>query len=377
MNIIQRGICDIGKFARDPEKSYTLSAGYYHDREIYEREMQQLFFRNWNYACHISQVKEPGSYVTTMVGDQNIVVIRDREGVLRAFYNVCSHRAHELLSGCGTAKIVTCPYHAWSYHLDGRLRTAVGSRKVDGFDAEEFALKRVQAEEYAGFVFVNLDLEAKPLHEQAGNLGDSIREFCPEVQNLKLAKRITYDIQANWKNVVDNYLECYHCSVAHPAFVDLVEVKEYRTKTYDVYSSHISPPGRSDNAAYALPEGEEGNFAGFWLWPNVTFNSFPGSPNISALHIMPTGPETTREHFDFFFASDSPTESEASAIKYVDEVLQPEDIGLVESVQRGLHSRGYHQGRFIVDKERTHISEHGLHHFHSLVLQALGELPQE
>jgi carnitine monooxygenase subunit len=377
MNVIQRGIRDIGKFSRDPEYSYTLPASYYRDPEIFARETEQIFFRAWNYACHVSQVREPGSYATTQVGDQGIAVVRGHDGVLRAFYNVCSHRAHELLKGCGKAKIVTCPYHAWSYHLDGKLRSATASRKVERFEAEEFALKPVRVDEYAGFVYVNLDPTAKPLSEQAGELGAGIRQFCPEVESLKFACRIVYEVKANWKTVVDNYLECYHCSVAHPAFVDLVDVKNYRTKTYDMYSTHISPPGRSDNAAYCLPPGQEGNFAGFWVWPNVALNAFPGSPNISALHMMPTGPETTLEHFDFFFASETPSEAEALAIKYVDEVLQPEDIGLMESVQRGLHSRGYHQGRFMVDKERTHISEHGLHHFHSLILDALGELPQQ
>jgi choline monooxygenase len=375
MNVTQRGICDIGKFSLDPEFSYTLPRSYYLDGEIFARETEQIFFRAWNYACHVSQVSEPGSYATTQVGDQNIVVVRDHEGVLRAFYNVCSHRAHELVKGCGRTKIVTCPYHAWSYHLDGRLRSATASRRVERFEAEEFALKPVRVEAYAGFVYVNLDPDAKPLSQQAGDLEAGIRQFCPEVDSLKFAHRIVYEVKANWKTVVDNYLECYHCSVAHPAFVDLVDLKNYRTRTHDIYSSHISPPGRSDNTAYALPPGQEGNFAGFWLWPNVALNAFPGPPNISALHIMPTGPETTLEHFDFFFASEMPTEAEASAIKYVDEVLQPEDIGLMESVQRGLHSRGYHQGRFMVDKERTFISEHGLHHFHSLVLDSLGELP--
>ena len=107
----------------------------------------------------------------------------------------------------------------------------------------------------------------------------------------------------------------------------------------------------------------------------MTFNTFPGPGNMTVLHIMPTGPETTKEHLDFYFVDDAPADCKRAAIEYVDKVLQPEDIGLVESVQRGLHARGYHQGRLIVDKDRSYLSEHGLHHFHGLVLQALGELP--
>ncbi len=374
MNVVARHVCDIGKFDRDPEKSYTLPAAYYTDAGIYEREKEAIFFKSWNYVCHGSQLSDSGSYITCKVTDQNIVVMRAQDGILRAFYNVCSHRAHELVKGCGRANILTCPYHAWTYHLDGRLRTAVGQKRVDGFESHEFGLKPVQVEEYAGFVFVNLDLGATPLHQQAGSLVDDMKNYCDIVPTLKFSHRLTYEIKANWKNVVDNFLECYHCTIAHPAFVDLVDIHRYRTKVFGIYSSHISPPGRSNNSAYHLNSGGEREFAAWWLWPNVTFNIFPGPANITVLHIMPTGPETTYETLDFFFTEEKPNEDEWSAIRYVDDVLQPEDIGLVESVQRGLHSKGYMQGRLMVDSERTFNSEHGLHHFHSLVLEKLGEL---
>jgi len=374
MNVIPRHVCDIGKFDRDPEKSYTLPAHYYTDPSIYEREKQAIFYKSWAYACHRSQVAEPSSYATCMVADQNIAVMRGQDGVLRAFYNVCSHRAHELVKGCGRANIITCPYHAWTYHLDGRLRSAIGQKKVEGFEAQEFGLKPVRLEELNGFIFVNLDADATSLASQTGNLATDMQGYCDNLAGLKFAHRETYELKANWKNVADNFLECYHCSVAHPAFVDLVDIKNYRTKTYGIYSSHISPPGRADNTAYKVPEGQEGNFAAWWVWPNVTFNMFPGPANVTILHIMPTGPETVLEHFDFFFLEDRPSEGEWQAINYIDQVLQPEDIGLVESVQRGLHSKGYSQGRLMVDKDRSYNAEHGLHHFHSLVLERLGDL---
>ena len=374
MNVIPRHACDLGRFDADPEKSWTIPKSYYTDPAVYEREKEAIFFRSWNYVCHSGQVAEPGAYHTIQIADQNVVVLRGQDGVLRAFYNVCSHRAHELLSGCGHTRMITCPYHAWTYHTDGRLRSAVGQKRVEGFQPDEFALKPVKLEEYAGFVFVNLDLDAAPLASEAGTLAADIAGYAPDVPALKFAHRLTYEIKANWKNVVDNFLECYHCSVAHPAFVDLVDIKNYHTKTYGLYSSHISPPGRSDNTAYQIGDGPSQNFAAWWLWPNVTFNVFPGSANITVLHIQPTGPETTLEHFDFFFADATPTEGEQQAIDYIDRVLQPEDIGLVESVQRGLHSRGYLQGRLMVDRDRSFNSEHGLHHFHRLVLQKLGDL---
>ncbi|MFT3989472.1 aromatic ring-hydroxylating oxygenase subunit alpha [Aestuariivirga sp.] len=378
MNVVDKTRFEpAGRFSRDPEKSFTLPARYYIDPQIYEREKREIFYRAWNYGCHVSQVAAPGSFATVQVADQNIAILRGQDGVLRAFHNVCSHRAHELLKGCGTAKLITCPYHAWTYHTDGRLRSAVGQKSVSGFQAEEFALKPVQLEVYAGFVFVNLDMEAPPLRSQAGDLEQEMLKACPKIADLTFAYRLTYEVKGNWKNVVDNFLECYHCQVAHPAFVELVDIQNYRTKTHGIYSSHISPPGSCANAAYSFSKDEERDYSAWWLWPNVTFGVFPGTDNVLMFHMLPTGPETTVEHLDFYTVSPALSQSQEDAKRYLDEVLQPEDITLVESVQRGLHSIAYNQGRFIIDRGRTFMSEHGLHHFHSLVLDALGDLPAE
>jgi len=373
--ILSRERARRNRFHRDPAKSYTMPARYYWAPEIFEREKDAIFARAWNFVGHVERVREPGDYMTARIVDQGVFVIRGKDGILRGFHNVCAHRAHELLKGEGRARVITCPYHAWSYHADGRLRTARGCEKVADFDRNEFGLKPVQVEVLANFVFVNLDLAAPSLASQAPELEAEMRRYEPDLDRLTFAHRLTFEIKANWKNVVDNFLECYHCTPAHPAFVDLVDIRNYRSVTYGIHSSHIAPPGRPDNKAYSF-EGagaeREQAFAAWWIWPNVTFNTFPGSGNMTVLHIMPTGPETTLEHFDMYFMDKTPQPCEWAAIEYVDKVLQPEDIAIVESVQRGLHSRAYDQGRFIVDRERTEISEHAVHHFHGLVLDALG-----
>src|SRR5262249_54228308 len=150
-----------------------------------------------------------------------IAVVRDGNGSLRAFYNVCQHRAHELLSGSGVTRSIVCPYHAWAYGLDGQLRGARRADRMDTFDKSEICLQQVQAEEFGGFVYVNLDPQALPLAQQAADLATEIERWAPDVAELTHAKRLTYDVRSNWKNVVDNFLECYHCHVAHPEFVDL------------------------------------------------------------------------------------------------------------------------------------------------------------
>lgn len=364
-------------YRADAERSYVLPPNYYIDPAVYEREKREIFYKAWNYAGHVSQFANVGDYVTCRVADQELFVIRSKDERLRAFYNVCPHRAHQLLKGCGSSRVITCPYHAWSFHADGRLRTARGTEHVADFNPDDFHLKEVGVELLAGFVYVNLDPAAASLKSQTGELEAEMLRYQPELPNLKFSHRLTYNLKANWKNVVDNFIECYHCPPAHPAFVEIVAIKQYRTKTYGIYSSHISPPGRADNSAFHFTEveGRPTNFAAWWLYPSATFAAFPGDPNIAVLNIMPTGPETVAENFDFFFKSETPSECERDAIKYVDDVLQPEDIALVESVQRGLHSKGYQGGRYVVDKDRTDVSEHGLHHFHGLVLKALGETP--
>lgn len=375
----------------DPARSYTLPAELYFNPEIYELEREKIFYKSWNFVCHTSQLASPGSYKVVTLGDQSIAIVRGRDGELRAFHNVCSHRAHQLLTGEGKTRAITCPYHAWQYELNGHLRSNSVVEKVDGFTAEEFCLKPVNLEVFLGFVWINLDLAAKPLVEQAGDFEADVRKYvdCPET--LVYAGRLTFEIKANWKNVVENFQECYHCPPAHPALVELFDHAIYRTRNYGICSSHIAP-AREENSAYKVDGSKTGNqlmYAAWYLWPNVTFNVFPGRRNLSFMHIMPTGPETTFEHWDFFLDEATPNEEEKAAMEYIKDVLQPEDIGLVESVQRGLHSKAYSQGRLVIDKElvggacgsgaglgehqSSSISEHGVHHFQTLYYNAMTE----
>ena len=362
----------------DPLRSYTLPANLYYDPLVYRTEQEAVFRNSWNYVCHESQLSSPGAYTTTRIGDQDIAIVRGRDGVIRGFHNVCSHRAHQLLKGEGKTRMIVCPYHAWTYELDGKLRSNAVFDTVDDFKTEEFCLKPVQIETFLGLVWANLNLKAVPLSEQSGDFGAEVRKFVQDPESLVFAGRLTFEIKANWKNVVENFQECYHCPPAHPALVELFDHGIYRTKNYGICSSHIAP-AREDNSAYKFDANKAGNklwYAAWYLWPNVTFNVFPGRRNLSLMHIMPTGPETTYEHWDFFLEDMNPNEEEQAAIDYVKDILQPEDIGLVESVQRGLHSMVYSQGRLVIDKELTSNSEHGIHHFQTMYYNAMTANPR-
>lgn len=378
-NEIPKGPSAPNRYDPDPRRSYVLPAHYYYDPEIHEREKKDIFFKSWLFAGYLHELEEPGSYVTKQISDQNVAILRGKDGKLRAFHNVCSHRAHELLSGKGKKKAISCPYHGWAYNLDGSLYSARGCENVEGFDRGEFCLKSVRLETFLNMVFVNLDPKAEPMKDRTADLEKEIREFLPAFDELKFADRCTFDIKANWKNITDNFLECYHCPVAHLAFCQMIDMDTYRSKTYGIWSSHISrskPP--SKKTPYKYSENPEAPVGCFWyLWPNLALNIFPGRANFSVFEFTPTGPERTFETFDMFFRDGRMNEEEKAVVDYFRDVLNPEDFGLVESVQRGLHSLAYHQGRYIVDKDNTEISEHALHHFHTMVLNALGDMPKK
>jgi phenylpropionate dioxygenase-like ring-hydroxylating dioxygenase large terminal subunit len=351
--------------APDPLDDMSLPGWLYHDPEFFEAAPQVV--------CHESEIPQPGEWRSLEYLGESVIAIRGDDGEVRAFSNVCRHRGSRLVDSTGgCAKVLTCPYHAWTYRTDGSLRTARGSEHLPDFDKDAFGLKPVRVETMASFVFVNLDPDAASLKAQSEGLEDEIRAYCPEIDGLVLAHRATYDLAGNWKNSVDNFLECYHCHVAHSDFCDLVDMDTYRSICHGIYSSHCGRSRHTDTRAYRY-SGEERaqKFGSWWLWPNLSIEVFPGAPNVNIFHHVPMGPERTMHVFEFYMQSPTPTPEQQDAIRYIDEVLQVEDIRLVESVQRGLRSRGYNQGRFIVDPGRTDMSEHAVHHFHTLVAQAM------
>ena len=354
----------------DPAASMSLHADAYTRLEWFEREQRAVFGAAWQWIGHVEKLREPGSYLTAEVAGMPIAAVRDKGGELRAFYNVCQHRAHQLLSGEGRVGAIVCPYHAWTYALDGQLAVARKTGDLVDFDTADICLDQISIEEFGGFVFVNLDSDAVSLAEQAGGLGAEIAHWAPDVEQLTFAHRLTYEIDSNWKNVVDNFLECYHCHIAHKDFVSLVDMDTYKVTTHGIYSSHMAEAGKTSNSAYDVSEATVTDHAVWWLWPTTCLMRYPGRGNMIVLNIIPVGPGRTRETYDFYLESTDPNAAELESIRYLDEVLQVEDIALVESVQRGMQTPAFTQGRLVVDPEGSGLSEHALHHFHGLVLDA-------
>lgn len=368
-----RARLDAGRFATRAEDSFTLPAEWYTDPGIYRLEHEAIFYKTWWYQCHESDLPEPGSYVTGTVADQAIVLIRGEDAEIRAFYNVCSHRAHPLLKGRGRTRLVVCPYHQWCYQADGKFRGARGRDTLEHWIPDNADLKPVRAEVMGGLVFVNLDPGAKPLADQAGKLAADWKEACPRLGELQTAYSFERDVAANWKTVIDNNHECYHCAVNHKALMELVDY-DTKAKWSDsgITFSHAVEKKRLDNSAYRLDAAslEQESLFGY-IWPTTIPLMFPGPASLIIFQVNPSGPETTRERWDFLFPSKELGPAQNALIDFIRDTLIGEDVALCEAVQKGLHSRGYRQGRFVVDRNHCEFSEHHVHFFQSFVREAL------
>lgn len=357
-----------------PEQSFTLPSYLYTDVDVYELEKERIFYKTWQFVAHKASFQKPGDYVTVQICDQNLFVMMGKDGELRAFYNVCQHRAHELLPpGRGNVNaLIVCPYHAWAFSQEGLLHGAPRADQRPGFNKADFSLKRVQLELFLNCVFINLDDSAAPLSGLAADLETDVRKRVPYYNDLRLPLDDPLGdgrIAAGWKVVVDNYVECYHCDHAHKDFANLISMDTYEHDTFGLWARQVGSDIRKQNTAYKLDNDAPVMHSVFWyLWPNTTFNLLPGYEEINISAIRPMGLEAC----DFTGQSLSVTgDFDQQRQNYTMDVLMPEDISLCESVQRGLKSKGYSQGPIIADSNRTGRSEHAIHHFHRLVQQSL------
>ena len=355
------------------ESSYTLPAEYYLSPEIFEIEKEKIFYRTWQYVAHESMLPDSGDYICFDICDESIFVIRSSDSKLRAFYNICRHRAHQLLQGYGNVrKLIVCPYHAWSYNDQGNLIKARFSEDREEFDKSEFCLREVNLETLCGCIFINLDDNCQSLQSIAVGLEQDMRHHLPyigEISHCGDDMLGSTFLQAGWKVVVDNFVECYHCRSAHRAFASLVNMDSYQIEIFDYWSRQYGPDIRIDNSAYELQSDYGYQHSIFWyLWPNTTFNVLPGSDELHVFSVKPID-ATSSTFGGHSFSTDGKLYQPRT--DYVADTLAPEDIHLCESVQRGLKSMSYDKGVFMVSPNMRGESEYALHHFHRMVQKAL------
>jgi carnitine monooxygenase subunit len=336
------------------DQGETLPFSWYSDPEILRREQQRVFARTWQYAGRAEQVSEPGSFLATDCGDVPMLVVRDREGELRAFLNVCRHRGSTLMQGCGKRSTIQCSYHAWTYDLDGSLRHAPRSEREPGFDTTDWSLVAASTGTWGPFLFVNPDPDAAPLAETLGLLPELLERDI-DLTQLVFHSRVEMELNANWKIAVENFLECYHCPTAHPGFSAAVDVDP------DSYLLDAYPTFAAQHCV-AREGGARGQF--HLIWPNTGINVFPGPPNLSIGPILPDGPDRTHRYLDYFFAPDAEPAWLEEFFAFDDQVGR-EDTALVESVHRGMRSGLLDHGRLLLSSEPL------LHAFQGWLLEQL------
>ena len=372
----------VSQFGDDPAHSHTPDPEFFFSPAIFEAEKRGIFYRSWNFLCHVSQLPNPGDYVTGTVVDQAIFAIRGQDGTVRAFFNVCRHRAHQLLKGTGNVRsTIRCPYHSWTYDTEGRLRHAPHCDSVAGFDKDEYSVSPVRLAEVGGFVFVNLDADAPDLETWAPGFERRLLAMVPEAPRLRHARTQEFTIGSNWKVVVENFLENYHSFYSGPAHGQLSNIIDQATYSWQIDGKIVEfagMGGNPDRIPYRMANGRvfTGRQEGFlitYLWPGVAFILLPGANVLLVFGMNPTGPETTWEPLLYYTLDGKLDAATQSAVDWFNDILGPEDVEICESVQRGLHSMGYRAGRLMVDPDCTaRWSEHFLHHFNRLNLAAIG-----
>ncbi|MDQ4018399.1 MAG: aromatic ring-hydroxylating dioxygenase subunit alpha [Actinomycetota bacterium] len=349
------------------ERGETLPWTWYTDPAVAAFERERIFGRAWQYAGWTGEVARPGDFATTRAGELPVVLVRGADGELRAFLNVCRHRGSLVCEGSGNAKSLRCLYHAWTYDLDGSLRAAPRSDREPGFDRDELGLRRLALDAWGPFVFVNPDLNAPPLAEALGNLPAAVAAAGVDVGALRFHGRSWSSFEANWKICCENFLECYHCAVAHPGFSAVIDVDPdaYGLEvTGELHSTQIGPVRDDPRSSFRL-DGEVPRGQFHFVWPNTTMNVSPGRPNFSIGPMLPEGPEKTTRWLDLFFAPDADEEWIAEFLAWEMHV-GAEDKVLVERVQKGVRA-GVGAGRLLPESERL------VAHFQRLTLRALSD----
>jgi choline monooxygenase len=337
----------------------ALPARYYVDPDMAAIDARAVFARSWQLVGHESQLADAGDHLVSQIAHLPIVVIRDAEGRIRAYHNVCRHRAGPLALCDGKgAKALRCKYHGWTYTLDGVLRSAPEMGQTPDFEPASIRLPELRVECWHGLVFVAGDA-APPFADFVHGMEGPLGSLSP--QGYGFHQRVAYEVACNWKVYCDNYLEGYHVPHIHPGLNKLLDYRQYKTETGDWFSYQHSPL-ESDESLYG-----SGEALYYFIYPNTMLNLLPG--RLQANRVVPLGVDRCRVEFDYYYAADDSPQAAArrDADHEFSHEVQDEDIGICEHVQRGLASGSYEAGRL------NPLRENALHHFHELLRRAYRE----
>lgn len=361
----------------------TFPGRYYYDPALYAREQERIFSTMWVYVGRADALAEAGAYQVVTVGQESVIVVRDKDGALHAFLNVCRHRGSRLCTQAnGQLKgSIQCRYHAWTYGLDGRLLGAPNVMKHEQFDQNLYGLWPVALHVWEGLIFLNLSDDPQPFTEQLDDpkvrsFGDVAPYERYQIGRLKVGASISYDVRANWKLIIENTLECYHCGTMHPELCALIPL--YRTGklfTNDDITAGVelgeqvealTVTGKASRPPLPglLPEDTH-RYYGLLIMPNVFINLL--SDHVVVDSIQPLGPESSRVTSEWLFDLDvmaKPDFDPSDAVGVLD-LVNRQDWEVCELAQQGVTSRAYvHGGNYAPD-------EHHIREFVDYVLEKL------
>ena len=333
------------------------------DPRIFSQEARTLFLNSWVCVGRADEVAGPGHFRTYEIGGSGVIVLRGQDGTLRAFHNVCRHRGTRILEGVSSfgLSLLQCPYHAWTYGLDGRLVGAPHMDAAEDFDRAEFGLYPVALAEWRGFLFLNLGRNPVPLSKYLGDFQTRAAPY--PLERLRLAHRIVYEIAANWKLVIQNANECDHCPGVHPQLVCLTP---YRSGEEDLREGPVfggwmdfvdgartlTATGRTERQRFPSPGEQDSRRVYYYiLYPS---NFLILLPDYVALDwFIPLSPERTRLVFDLYVDREE-TDSAKDAMDFWD-VTNRQDWHICEMAHLGSKSVAYTQGRYSSEEEVVHL----------------------
>jgi Rieske 2Fe-2S family protein len=340
----------------------TLHRDYYLSDRIFALERERIFYREWFCVAREEDVPAAGDYLVCEVAGESVLLVRTRDGGLAAHYNVCRHRGSRLVSECGRGRFsggIRCPYHSWTYTLEGALRTAPFLEEGDGLNRGDLSLHPVGVETWGGFVFLHLTPavateRGQTLGAQLGGVPDRLRRY--PLSELRVARRIEYDIAANWKVMLENYNECYHCGPVHPELCRLVPAFKQRGGAELDWERGIphrdgawtfTASGTTGRAPFpGLSEDEQVRHKGELIYPNLLLSL--AAEHVAAFTIRPHAPGRTTVVCEFLFHPDEmakPGFDPSDAVDFWD-LVNRQDWTICESVQRGMTSRVFERGYY-------------------------------
>jgi choline monooxygenase len=345
------------------EQAYTIPAAWYVDERIGRLERDQVFGNNWIVVGRTDQAAAPGQFFTFDLAGEPLIVVRGADNQLRAFYNVCRHHAAAVATAaCGVAQHLRCPYHGWTYGLDGSLKGTPEFAGVCNFDRGDNGLVPVHVATWESFIFVNLAEETPTLEHFLGDLPQRLAPLA--IRSLSFFARKSYSLACNWKVYVDNYLDGgYHVPHLHKGLNSVLQYSEYTIENGMHYVLQSSPMVASQDVSVGNTRtGDRAYY--YWLYPNFMINLYEGVMDTNL--VLPLGQDKCLVLFDFFFADIGSEREQYNAESVaVSDRVQAEDVDICESVQRGLKSRAYGAGRLSVRRET------GEHLFHRLLARDL------